>query len=562
METVAVDIHNSTDLLGISQLVDSETKIHDGRYWVDLPRSVRQRMKDMGRHLPTVSCLPRSTLIGMGTYGVVHGLRVNDAEVAVKIFHEALTDPKTGLLLPADLNRGTVMENLESGHLRDFLMSQTCGQLPHCVPFVASALCFESETPAIVTPRFRTDLDFAMQCQGLDASHRHQLLGDLLTALAYMHAHGLLHRDVKPSNCFIDGETSRLYLGDFNLTRTVATAPGHTVSGFEEPLSPTTQTIMFRSPEVALHSRQYTRVIDCFSVGMIWFEMLAHQMAMHDIRKEDDFALLYSLLRVLGPPSAEARAVYQRQGVSEWRLQHLEACIKRYQETNYPMGYELQAVLKRCCCDEEAKVLAGLLDWNPDTRWTAVQALQSPYFATYKSATISTADPAGNAPVPTIFRLAAEAPPFLVSPFVVGAESRTRARVWPGGENPAKPEKPENPCRRRRCRMHHDRPLNGQWNRAVPRDPVLFWPWPVPPMPAPVVPVRVHEPVAVPECEAVALEARSEASPVSPDLAEAIALLQRQTAQQNAPLAGAEAMDQWAEEPSPWAAPMEVASTS
>lgn len=81
-------------------------------------------------------------------------------------------------------------------------------------------------------------------------------------------------------------------------------------------------------------------------------------------------------------------------------------------------------------------------------------------------------------------------------------------------------------------------------------------------MPVPVVPVRVPGPVAVPECEAVALEARSEASPVSPDLAEAIALLQRQTAQQNAPLAGAEAMDQWAEEPSPWAAPMEVASTS
>jgi serine/threonine protein kinase len=53
-------------------------------------------------------------------------------------------------------------------------------------------------------------------------SGNHALLEQLLGALSYLHSLGMVHRDVKPSNCFLkdDGNGSlSLRLGDFGLAR-------------------------------------------------------------------------------------------------------------------------------------------------------------------------------------------------------------------------------------------------------------------------------------------------------------------------------------------------------
>src|SRR5262249_55845900 len=45
------------------------------------------------------------------------------------------------------------------------------------------------------------------------------ILREVAEALAYAHAHGIVHRDVKPENIFIDERTGAAYLGDFGIAR-------------------------------------------------------------------------------------------------------------------------------------------------------------------------------------------------------------------------------------------------------------------------------------------------------------------------------------------------------
>src|SRR3712207_5282001 len=46
-----------------------------------------------------------------------------------------------------------------------------------------------------------------------------QILADVAHALSYAHARGIVHRDVKPENVFIDARTGRALLSDFGIAR-------------------------------------------------------------------------------------------------------------------------------------------------------------------------------------------------------------------------------------------------------------------------------------------------------------------------------------------------------
>jgi eukaryotic-like serine/threonine-protein kinase len=92
---------------------------------------------------------------------------------------------------------------------------------------------------------------------------------DLLSALAYAHSHGVVHRDVKPDNIVLASNGAMLL--DFGIARAIEAAGDEklTRSGF------TVGTSAYMSPEQVLAVKDLDYRSDIYSLGCVLFEALA-----------------------------------------------------------------------------------------------------------------------------------------------------------------------------------------------------------------------------------------------------------------------------------------------
>ncbi|KAJ8304812.1 hypothetical protein KUTeg_018395 [Tegillarca granosa] len=117
-----------------------------------------------------------------------------------------------------------------------------------------------------------TDLYQLIQNQPFSEEHNKLFLYQLLRGLKYIHSANVVHRDLKPANLLINVEDYVLKITDFGLAR-VKRGNKQTLlfSGF---LTDGVGTCWYRSPELILSPRDYTKAIDMWSVGCIFAEML------------------------------------------------------------------------------------------------------------------------------------------------------------------------------------------------------------------------------------------------------------------------------------------------
>jgi len=118
-------------------------------------------------------------------------------------------------------------------------------------------------------------LERAMREDGLFSSERTEsVLSDIAAALAYAHARGVVHRDVKPGNIFLNDETGRALLSDFGIALSAE-------MGRQQASDLIVGTPAYMSPEqiagVALAGRS-----DVFSLGIVGYAMLAGQRSWID----------------------------------------------------------------------------------------------------------------------------------------------------------------------------------------------------------------------------------------------------------------------------------------
>ncbi|CAE7197246.1 erkB [Symbiodinium natans] len=70
----------------------------------------------------------------------------------------------------------------------------------------------------IVTDLMESDLCKAIKCNSLGIVHKSLISYQVLRALKYIHSAGVMHRDLKPGNIFLD-RTCQVLVGDFGLAR-------------------------------------------------------------------------------------------------------------------------------------------------------------------------------------------------------------------------------------------------------------------------------------------------------------------------------------------------------
>jgi len=97
---------------------------------------------------------------------------------------------------------------------------------------------------------------------------------DVASALAYAHANGMMHRDVKPSNVLLDSK-QRVLLSDFGIARMIIPTAGNgqmTTSGR------VLGTPEYMAPEQALGEKGDPRS-DLYSLGIMMYEMTTKSTA-------------------------------------------------------------------------------------------------------------------------------------------------------------------------------------------------------------------------------------------------------------------------------------------
>src|SRR5262245_35868941 len=96
-----------------------------------------------------------------------------------------------------------------------------------------------------------------------------RVLRDVADALAYAHARGVVHRDIKPDNVLIDRASGRPLVTDFGIARAAAGDVRLTVTGVA------VGTPAYMSPEQALGERELDGRSDLYSLAVVGYHMLA-----------------------------------------------------------------------------------------------------------------------------------------------------------------------------------------------------------------------------------------------------------------------------------------------
>ncbi|KAK1242947.1 hypothetical protein MKX08_005759 [Trichoderma sp. CBMAI-0020] len=198
-------------------------------------------------------------------------------------------------------------QNLEPHNpLREIKILQTLS--PPCIPLLET---FRDQEQRLVLafpymPLTLADL-LDRSPSGLEPARIRSIFTDALHGLASIHAHGIIHRDIKPSAILLASPAGPAHLSDFG----TAWHPSFSSSS-EPPASKILDigTGPYRAPEVLFGNKAYSAAVDMWALGAMLAEAirsppapLFESRAVHE--DGNQLGLILSIFKTLGTPTPE-----------------------------------------------------------------------------------------------------------------------------------------------------------------------------------------------------------------------------------------------------------------
>jgi len=288
-------------------------------------------------------CYEIQQRVGKGAYGIVwKAVSVETGEVvAVKKIFDAFQNA-------TDAQRT----------FREIMFLQELGDHENILKLLDVMKAENNRDIYLVFEYMETDLHAVIRANILEEVHKEYIIYQLLKALKFLHSGGVIHRDLKPSNLLLNSDCL-LKVGDFGLARSIDR---------DNVLTDYVATRWYRAPEILLGSQQYTAGVDMWSVGCILGELIGGKPMFPGSSTMNQ---LDRILELTGQPSDEDLESIQSP-FALTMLDTLPPVTKRSYKELYPAASE-----------EALDMLQHLLSFNPNKRYTAVDALEHPYVGAF-----------------------------------------------------------------------------------------------------------------------------------------------------------------------------------
>eukprot|EP01139_Manchomonas_bermudensis_P018929 Amastigsp_a676228_324.p2 type:complete len:412 gc:universal Amastigsp_a676228_324:1-1236(+) len=212
----------------------------------------------------------------------------------------------------------------------------------------------------VVTELLDTDLHLIIKSrQELTMQHHQHFMYQIMRGLAFIHAAGVIHRDMKPSNVVLDADCT-VKIVDFGLARP------NTVDANQNGFTEYVATRWYRSPEIVYDAGVYSSLVDVWAAGCIFAELLRRKPL---LAGKDQVHQLSLILNTFGTPAPEDIAEIRNQSAR-----------------NYVASYPVKAPVPLTALfpgvpEVALDLLSRMLAIQPRDRWTAQQCLEHPFFA-------------------------------------------------------------------------------------------------------------------------------------------------------------------------------------